>query len=77
MLAEHFFGRFAAQEMLLIRRAFIGITGRHGDVAQPDFHHMVEEIGHAFRHGVVEQGAVDIDAETRGQRRFDRGLGLT
>jgi len=65
----------AIKEMLLIHRAFIGIARRDGHRANADFHHVIEEIGYAFRRRIVEERRVDIDLEALGQRLFDGRFG--
>ena len=75
-VAEQLAGALAIEEVLLIGRALIGIAGRHRDAVQPHRHHLVEELGGAFRIGAVEQRAVDLGAEALGLRQLDRGDGL-
>src|SRR5207302_3067694 len=44
-VAEQSLGRFAGEKVGLIRRAFVGVTGRHRDGIVADFAYMMEESG--------------------------------
>src|SRR5260370_10585936 len=60
---EQLLGPGAIQEVLLLRRALVGVYGRDGDAIQSQRFHVVEEEGDFGRIGVVEERAVDADAE--------------
>src|SRR5580704_6785059 len=49
--------------MLLVRRALVGVTRRHRDAIDAELGHRIEEGGYTLRVRVVEEGAVDGDAE--------------
>ena len=60
---EQLLGPRAIEEMLLVRRALIGIAGRQRDAIDTERHDAVEELGHPRRLGIAEQRAVDIHPE--------------
>jgi hypothetical protein len=62
---------FAVQEVFLIGGAFIGIAGRnrHFDIERS---HQVKELGQLIRLGIVEHGAIDLNAETLRLGQLDR-----
>ena len=64
-IAEQQLGLSAVEEMLLVRRPLVRIARRDGDALHPQRHGVVENLGHARRLGVVEQGAVDVHPETQ------------
>ena len=61
--AEQFLGLVAIEEVLLVGRALVGIARRNGDSVQAERLHVVEEGCHLGGIGIVEQRAVDADAE--------------
>src|SRR5437588_11225071 len=63
-VAEELLGLAPAEEMRLVGGALIGVAGRDGDAVEPHRHDVVEELGIALGIGAVEEGAVDVDAET-------------
>ena len=74
-VAEQLLGGLAVQEMLLVRRALVGIARRHGDAVDAHLHDGVEELRHPLRVGVVEQRAVDVAAEAAALGVLDGGHG--
>ena len=70
--AEQFLGAAPIEEMLLIRRPFIGIARRHRYAVDPDLHDVVEEAGDALRVGSIEQGRVDVDPKSARLCQLDR-----
>src|SRR6185312_6003838 len=62
-VAEQLLGFIAIEEVLLVRRALIGIAGRNRDAVDADGSGLVEESGDLVRLGVIEQRAVDVDPE--------------
>src|SRR5450755_3974929 len=63
-VAEQLLGARAAQEMLLVRRTLVRVSGRHRDAVDAEPRDLVEKLGHALRDGVVEQRAIDVDPES-------------
>ena len=51
--------------MRLVGRALVRVAGRHRDAVDAERADAVEEARDALRIGVVEQRAVDVDAEAR------------
>ena len=74
-LAEQVFGVAPGKEMLLIRRALIGIAGRdrHADAKLLG---EIEEFGDVLGRMAVEDRAVDVDGEALGLGGLDRGDSL-
>ncbi len=75
--AEQLLRRRAVEEMLLVRGALIGVAGRNGDPVHAEFRDRIEEGGDALRVRVIEEGAVDGDAEAfrlGGLERLDRAV---
>ena len=60
---EQLLGGGAVEEMLLVGRALIGVAGRHGDAVDAEPGHRIEKGGDALGIRVVEEGAIDGDAE--------------
>src|ERR1700733_13235748 len=63
--------------MLLVGRALVGVTRRHRDAIDAELGHRIEEGGDTLRVRVVEEGAVDGDAEALrlgGFQRLDRAI---
>ena len=58
--------------MLLVGRALVGVARRDGDAVDAELRHRIEEGGDALRIRVVEEGAVDRDAEALGLGRLQR-----
>ena len=58
--------------MFLVGRALVGVTRRHRDPIDAELGHGIEEARDTFRIRIVEQGAVDVDAEALGLGRFER-----
>ena len=56
-------GLGAVEEVLLIGRALIGVARRHGDALDAEALHVVKKLGDTRRIGVVEQSAIDGNAE--------------
>ena len=54
----------AIEEMLLIRRALVGVARRHGDALDAQRRHAIEKRGDPGGIGIVEQRAIDGDAES-------------
>src|SRR5690606_40961169 len=71
-VAEQVLGLLPVQEMILRRRPLVGVARRDGDALDTKPRHEVEEFGHAFRLGIVEQGAVYRDAEPALDRLLHR-----
>ena len=65
-IAEQLFGFGAIQKVLLIGRALISITGRYRDAVDAHGFDIVEELGNALGFSIIEESAVDIDAEALG-----------
>ncbi len=61
-VAEQPLGLVAVEEVLLIRRALIGIARRHRD-ADAEFGREIEEFRDLFSRMAVEDGCVDVDRE--------------
>ena len=64
-------GSGASQEVLLIRRLVVRVSGREHHALDAQFHHFVEESPNALWIGTVEQRCVGGNAETAGQRFLD------
>ncbi len=73
-VAEQLLGLGAVEEVLLVGRTLIGITGRHRD-ADAELGGEVEELGDLLGRVAVEDGGVDVDGEAAGLGRLDRGDG--
>src|ERR1700730_16888468 len=58
--------------MLLVGRALVGVTRRYRDAIDAELGHRIEEGGDPRRVCVIEEGAVDRDAEALGLGRFER-----
>src|SRR3984957_4262617 len=58
--------------MLLVRRALVSVTRRHRDAVDAELSHRIEEGGDARRVRVIEEGAVDRDAEALRLGGFER-----
>src|ERR1700722_20058354 len=58
--------------MLLVGRALVGVTRRYRDAIDAELGHRIEESGDPRRVCVIEEGAVDRDAEALGLGRFER-----
>ena len=70
-VAEQLLGLGAVEEVLLVRRALIGIARRHGN-ADAEFRREVEELGDLLRRVPVEDGGIDVDREALGLGGLDR-----
>ena len=70
--SEQLLGLAAAEEVLLIRRPLIGITGRNRN-ADAELFSQVEKRRDVFCRMTVENRAVDVDGKTLGFRSLDRG----
>ena len=57
--------------MLLIGGAFVGVTGRDGDL-DPALLHLVEEAREPVGRGPVEHGAIDLDSKALRLGQLDR-----
>src|ERR1700722_9733940 len=58
--------------MLLVGRALVGVTRRHRDAVDAELGHRIEEGGYTLRICVIEEGAVDRDAEALRLRLLER-----
>ena len=58
--------------MLLVGRALVGVARRHRDAVDAELGHRIEEGGDARRVRIIEEGAVDGDAEALRLGRFER-----
>lgn len=74
-VTEELLGLLAVQEVLLIRRALIGVARSRHDAINAKRHDLIEEPCHALGLGAVEQGAVDGNAEAALLRLTDSGNG--
>ena len=74
-VSEQFLGLAAAEEVLLIGRPLIGVTGRDRD-ADAKFLGEIEERRDVLGRMAVEDRAVDVDGEALGLRRLDRRYGF-
>src|SRR5207248_120870 len=63
-VAEQLLGLLAMEKMLLIRRSLVGVAGRNRHGIDPEVARLVEERRHLFGIHVVEQGTIDVDAES-------------
>src|SRR5947209_8194884 len=73
-VAEQFLGLGAIEEVLLVRRALIGIAGRHRD-ADPELGGEIEKLGDLLRRMPVEDGGVDVDRKAARLGGLDRRHG--
>src|ERR1700722_6948611 len=58
--------------MFLVRRALVGVTRRYRDAVDAELSHRIEEGGDTRRVRIIEEGAVDGDAEALGLGRLER-----
>src|ERR1700746_2150862 len=61
--------------MLLVGCPLVGIAGRHRNAVDSYIRHIVQKTGDPLWLGRIEQRRVDVDAETAGLCRPDRGDG--
>ena len=71
-VAEQRLGALAVEEMLLVRGALIGITGRQGHGRAEFVVHHIKEIGDFLGLRAVIKRTIDIDAEAHVAGLFDR-----
>src|SRR6516225_948226 len=64
-------GRASIEEVLLVRRALVGVARRHGDAVGAKRLHVIEEARGPFRLGVAEERAIDVDAEVARFRQLE------
>src|SRR6266566_1975336 len=74
-VAKKLLGTSAGEKVRLIRRPFIRISGRYRDAIDAERAGLVEKPRDAVRVGIVEQGAVDVDAKAACLRRSNGGYG--
>ena len=74
--AEQVLGRLAVQEVLLVGGTLVGVARGDGDAVDAHPGDAVEEVGDLLGAGIVEEGAVDRDAEAHLLGLRDRRHGL-
>src|ERR1700676_1124843 len=73
--AKKLLGASAGEKVRLIGRPFIRISRRYGDAIDAERAGLVEKPRDAVRVGIVEQGAVDVDAKAACLRGSNCGYG--
>src|SRR2546430_2354399 len=72
-LGEELVGAPAAEEVLLVGRLRVAVTGRDHHALDAEIHHRVEELAHTEWVGAVKERRVGRDPEASPERLADRG----